>query len=289
MNPSHIEDRVRQITGHTVQATQPLHGGSIAQVVRVTLDDGNTIVAKVPRRDDDPELTLEAWMLNELQQTETLPVPKVLHAEARLLLLEWIEHDEAAPRRRAQEDAAQLLARLHDVKGEKVGLDRDTLIGSLPQPNTPSSSWIEFFREQRLLQMAQRAQASGNLPSFTMARIEALAAKLADLLDEPEHPSLLHGDLWAGNMLFGKDKLRAVLDPAIYFGHPEIELAFTALFGPFSQVFYDHYAEARGIEPGFFEVRKDIYNLYPLLVHLHLFGRTYLPPIAKILDQHVSR
>ena len=117
-------------------------------------------------------------------------------------------------------------------------------------------------------------------------RLERLASRLDSLLAEPEAASLLHGDLWAGNLLYGAEQVAAFIDPAIYFGHPEVELAYTTLFGGFGEPFYAAYAEARGIAPGFFEERADLYNLYPLLVHVQLFGSGYLAPIERTLQRH---
>jgi fructosamine-3-kinase len=119
-----------------------------------------------------------------------------------------------------------------------------------------------------------------------LARIERLCARLDEWLSEPERPSLLHGDVWTTNILADGDRITAFLDPAIYFGHPEIELAFTRLFGTFGRAFYDHYRQIRPIAPGFFEERCDFYNLYPLLVHVRLFGGSYVASVQHTLEQY---
>ncbi|MEO1016971.1 MAG: fructosamine kinase family protein [Pseudomonadota bacterium] len=281
--------RVAAITGRHVAAIEPLHGGSIAEVFKVDLVGGQRVVAKQAKGDQPNAFETEAFMLEALRQTETVPVPPTLHAEPDLLVLEWIEHRQGVPNPAAQGDAAERIAALHGIAGEAFGYERDTLIGPLPQPNPRYDHWIEFFVEHRLLHMARVALDSGALPSFTMEKVEDVASQMDDLLIEPERPSLLHGDLWAGNLLFSGDRLGALIDPAIYWGAPEIELAYSTLFGSLDNHFYDRYSEIRTIAPGFFEVRRDLYILYPLLVHLHLFGRTYLPPITKILDRHRRR
>ena len=107
-----------------------------------------------------------------------------------------------------------------------------------------------------------------------------------DLLEEPEHPSLIHGDMWGGNILAESGRITGFLDPAIYFAHAEIELAFSTLFGTFGESFFRRYDEIRPIRPGFFEVRKDIYNLWHLLTHVRLFGAGYLPGIERVLSRH---
>lgn len=133
---------------------------------------------------------------------------------------------------------------------------------------------------------ARAGGGGGQLPAACHTRIERLAGRLDRLLEEPARPALLHGDVWSGNVLFTGTAVAAFLDPAISFGHPEIELAFTRLFGPFGEAFYRAYDEIAGIAPGFFEARADLYNLYPLLVHVHLFGQGYLARIDATLRRH---
>ena len=276
--------RTEALIGRRPERFVPLAGGCIAEVFRAELPGGERVVIKRSRA-SGPDLSIEAWMLRELRRLSDLPVPSVLAGARDLLVITYIEHEDRAPDAGAQRHAAELLAALHRVTAPAFGLERDTLIGPLPQPNGPMARWLPFFRERRLLHMARIARRSGRLPAATFARIERLAADLGRWLEEPPRPALLHGDVWSGNILVRGSRIAAFLDPAIYFGHPEIELAFTTLFGPFDRTFYDRYAELAGIAPGFFELRRDIYNLYPLLVHLHLFGGGYLRPITALLDR----
>jgi len=268
-----------------VRRTQ-LHGGCIALVARLDLADGRSVVEKRVRPGDATDLSLEAWMLRYLAAHSELPVPEVLAAAPDHLVMSYVPHDVGGPSREAEIDAADKLAALHGVRAERFGLERDTLIGPLPQPNGEMASWVDFFRERRLLAMTRQASEAGRLPAGFATRLEHLAGKLDDLLDEPAAPALLHGDAWSGNLLFRGERIAAFVDPAVYYGHPEIELAFTTLFGPFGETFYAAYAERAGIAPGFFEVRAAIYNLYPLLVHVHLFGSGYLAPIDQTLRRH---
>lgn len=279
-----LADRVAALLGRHPLRIAPLAGGCIAEVCRVDLPGGERVVVK-RGRGSGPDLTVEAWMLEELRRRSTLPVPAVLASTPDMLVLEYVEHDDRPPTHPAQRHAAELLAALHEITAPAFGLERDTLIGPLPQPNGWMEHWLPFFRERRLLYMARLAGDAGRLPVSVFGRIERLAARLDRWLEEPACPALLHGDVWAGNILVRGGRIAAFLDPAIHFGHPEIELAFTTLFGPFDRAFYDRYAEIAGIAPGFFELRKDIYNLYPLLVHLHLFGSGYLRPITALLDR----
>ncbi len=133
--------------------------------------------------------------------------------------------------------------------------------------------------------MARGALAAGRLPPALMARIEAAAGRLEHWLDEPPQPSLIHGDLWAGNVLCREGRIAAFIDPAIHFADAEIELAFATLFGSFGDPFFDAYGARRPLRPGFLEIRRDVYNLFPLLVHVRLFGDAYLPAVGRILDR----
>ena len=119
-----------------------------------------------------------------------------------------------------------------------------------------------------------------------MKRLEAFCGKLERHLDEPAAPSLIHGDLWGGNILVKAGRIAAFVDPAIHYADAEVELAFTTLFGTFGQAFFDRYREHRPIAPGFFEARRDIYNLYPLLVHTTLFGGHYAASVDGILRRY---
>ena len=279
-----LAGRLRAILGTEPVRIQSLHGGCVGEVYRVDLADGSSFVAKL---DDSstPRLDIEEFMLGYLAEHGPLPVPRVFHSESSLLVMEFIP-GESRFDRSAQEHAAELLAALHGVRADRFGFERDTLIGGLPQSNAWTISWIEFFATHRLRNMAAQALAARRLGRDELARVDTLIEKLPMLIDEPTHPSLLHGDAWTTNVLAADGKISAFLDPAIYYGHTEIELAFITLFGTFGEPFFKRYGELRPIAPGFFELRRDIYNLYPLLVHVRLFGGGYLDSVRSILRRH---
>ncbi|MDP7468821.1 MAG: fructosamine kinase family protein, partial [Alphaproteobacteria bacterium] len=172
---------------------------------------------------------------------------------------------------------------LHGVTAPRFGLERDTLIGGLAQPNQQADSWRDFFRQQRLLYMGGEAWRAGRLPGGIFKQLEKFAGKLEDWITEPEHPSLIHGDMWGGNVLSGQGRIAGFVDPAIYYADPEIELAFSTMFSTFGEAFFRRYGELRPLAPGFFEERRDIYNLYPLLVHVRLFGGGYVDGVNRTL------
>ncbi len=267
--------------GQSARSAQPLHGGCVGEVYQVTLSDNTRIAAKV---DDQGRLACEGGMLRYLAAHSTLPVPAVLHSSPQLLLMEFVE-GESHFNRAAEQHAAELLAGLHGIRAPAFGFESATLIGGLHQPNPWNASWLEFFREQRLLYMGGEALRAGRMPQRLFARLEKFAGRLDKWLDEPEHPALIHGDVWTTNVLAQNGRITGFIDPAIYYAHPEIELAFTTLFGTFGSAFFERYQELRPLKPGFFEERRDIYNLYPLLVHVRLFGGGYAASVEQTLSR----
>jgi fructosamine-3-kinase len=277
-----LAGRVAEVAGSGVSRLTPLRGGDIAAIWRADLEDGRTLVAKEGRN-----LEVEAWMLRYLKAHSKLPLPTVHHAENTLLMMDFIEHDESFDGF-AETHLGEIVAGLHGIEAPLFGAERDTLIGGLNQPNPPSDNWRDFFRDHRLLAMARAALDAGRLPASLLQRIEALAGRLHIWLRNDARPSLIHGDLWAGNMLSRRTKVVALIDPALYYADPEIELAFMTLFNSVGKNFFARYGERRPMRPGFFEERRELYNLYPLLVHVRLFGGPYVAQVERTLSRYGS-
>lgn len=281
-----LSHRLEAALGSPVTEARPLGVGFGLDGAEVMLADRRHLAVKArASRSRGPSLALEAYMLGELERLSELPVPHVHYADDDLLVMDFIATDAGGIGASVERHAGALIASLHAVPRARFGYARDTLIGPLHQPNPESARWLPFFRDHRLLFMARAAREEGALPASLMTRIERLAERIEEHLIEPAFPSLLHGDLWTGNVLVRGGKVAGFVDPAIYCGHPEIELAFSTLFGTFGTEFFAAYQERLPLQPGFFETRRDIYNLYPRLVHVRLFGASYLGGIQDCLTR----
>lgn len=230
-------------------------------------------------------LAVEAAMLADLRADGALIVPATFYSEDDLLITEWIETDGTPIGAAHERAAAEALAKLHATPRGAFGYRYTTTIGGLAQPNPETPDWLPFFRDARLMHFARAALAAGEIDPALMARIEALAARVEDFLAEPAHAALIHGDAWFGNVLTRGNRIAAWIDPALAHAHPEIELAYVTMHGTFGAVFFDTYNELSPIEPGFFDSRRDLYNIVPNLVHVRLCGPTYIAPIDDALSR----
>ena len=282
-----LNDTLRAALGADLLRADPVSGGDINEAFRLTLADGATVFMKANRAASPAFFQAEADGLEALRKTGAIGVPGVIAIgqDARygaFLLLDWVEAARPAPD--FWERFGRALAAMHAAPaGERYGWKEDNYIGASPQLNAPRDRWIAFFRDCRLAPQLRRAHAC--LDADDRKR----AARLLDHLDrwlvEPDRPSLLHGDLWSGNFITGSDGQAWLIDPAVYVGHPEADLAMTELFGGFHDRFHAAYREAAPLRPGYGD-RRDLYNLYHLLNHLNLFGAGYLPAVRRVLRRY---
>jgi len=233
-------------------------------------------------------LALEVMGLTLLQDARSIRIPEVVvHGEEndfQFLLLEFIE-----PGRRSSaywKNFGRQLALLHAHSTGLFGLNHNNYIGSLPQSNSPVASWTDFFIRERLKPQLELAGRRSLLPAPVYQKFEKLFTKLSSLLPD-ERPSLLHGDLWSGNVITSPEGEPCLIDPAVYYGHREMDLAMTELFGGFDSDYLEAYHEVLPLTPGY-KQRVDLYNLYPLLVHVNLFGQAYVSQVLSILKRFVS-
>lgn len=274
-----LETRVSRIVGNRVVRSRTLTGGLIGDVVRMWPERGPDLVVKTAG--DDAHMAIEAEMLRRLRDTGAIPVPQVLHAEDDLLIMEWIEGDHLTPA--AEADCGRLIAALHDVTGPQHGFGGATLNGRVLLTSPWTASWVDFFAEHRLRFALELADLTRPLPPELTYDVAAVLDNIHDLLREPDRPSLLHGDLWAANVLSVGDRVTAFLDPSACYGDPEFELAYVDAWRSFGRGFWDAYTAHRPLDDGYREMRRHVYALYPLLMHVYYFGDRFLPKLAETL------
>lgn len=267
----------------SIFSANPLGGGSINQVYQLKTSAG-TFCLKYNRSDAFPKMfETEAMGLRLLASARTIRVPGFIFFnnlnDFSFILLEYIT---AAPRIKGFfSDFGRSLARLHRSGNELYGLDYNNYMGSLAQNNCYHAGWVEFFVEERLDKQVRLALRNELLDASAGKLFEKLYVTLDEILPE-EPPCLVHGDLWSGNFIVSEEGKACLIDPAAYYGNREVDLAMSTLFGGFSPEFYSSYNEEFPLIDGWKE-RLEIYNLYPLLIHLNLFGSSYLPSILSVL------
>lgn len=293
---SKLSETLFQLFGENgrIHKRQSVGGGDINTAAVLILTGGQRVFIKENRADLKDMFAAEATGLEALGKTavggHSPPVPKVLahgvDGKRSFLLLEEIP----AGKLKSGADFGRAMAALHwdsrqgESRREKTGFDSGNWIGRTPQPNESADSWIDFFRERRLEFQWSLLRQNGYGDTGSGRNMQSLLNRLENLLPEVEDgiPSLLHGDLWGGNWVAAADGRAWLVDPAVYYGHREADIAMTLLFGGFPPGFHTAYNETWPLIPGFSE-RKDIYNLYHLMNHVNLFGSSYWGSVQGIL------
>ena len=264
---------------------QPVSGGSINQAFQLKTSLENYFLKYNDASRFPQMFQKEAKGLELLRSSGAINVPEVLFvAEAGKYAFLLLEHISSAPiKNEFWDDFGKSLAVLHAHMADKFGLDHDNFMGSLVQQNNFHENWIVFFIEERLEPQVRLAREKNAISKSDVLAFERLYQKLDGIFPKTL-PSLLHGDLWSGNFMINHQGKPCLIDPAVYYGHPEIDIAMTTLFGGFSQRFYAAYNHHNPLEKGW-QTRLDIYNLYPLMVHVNLFGGGYLSSVRGILGK----
>ncbi len=278
----HIEDICSQIEQKPVRlrAYERISGGDINDTYRLAMTDRDYFI-KLNTSDKLDMFEKEADGMKLLAGTQSFVVPEVYHTgifeKHSFLLMSYIE---SLYQTENPKNFAESLAKLHQTTHRQYGLSYDNYIGRLPQKNSFKDDWIDFYIENRL--QFQIRLAGNTMPSKILHQFDRLYQKLPELL-WIERPALLHGDLWSGNYFYNLQGRAVIFDPAVYYGHREVDLAMMQLFGGFPREIYERYQALLPMEPGWQE-RLKIYQLYPLLVHVNLFGASYLSGIRQILN-----
>ncbi|MEX0289854.1 MAG: fructosamine kinase family protein [Flavobacteriaceae bacterium] len=278
--------QIATVLGTGITGATPLAGGDIstAYLLQTKME---RFFCKVHFADHALSMFLaEKDGLETISRSETLRAPKVVYCgpleKGACLLLEFIPPGPASSA--AMEVLGRKLAAMHLKSSEKFGFSSNNFIGSLPQLNNEHNHWLSFYMQERLLPQLGMARNRGLLSKEEIPDEAVVEAVLGNCFQEIS-ASLLHGDLWSGNYLISAQGEPYLIDPAVYYGHSEVDLAMSRLFGGFDSTFYSAYEEVIPRAPGY-EKRQDIYQLYYLLVHLNLFGRSYYSAVSGILRKH---
>lgn len=263
----------------------PVGGGSINDVYQINFSD-RSVFCKTNSASRFPQLfEKEKAGLELIANQNVIQTPQVIDCfednDTQILLLEWIEPGERTEA--FWKTFGEQLAALHFISSTSFGLDADNYMGSVPQRNRYHASWPDFLARERIRPVMKACFDRKLLSKAHLQQFERLDGKLA-LFFENEKPSLLHGDLWSGNFLCSRAGKPVLIDPAVYFGHRSMDLAMTTLFGGFHPPFYEAYHHHFPL-PKNHEEQWAVCNLYPLLIHLYLFGTTYLPQIERTLNR----
>ncbi|HET7627466.1 MAG TPA: fructosamine kinase family protein [Bacillales bacterium] len=271
-----------------LETVKPVYGGDINEAYYVKATSGATYFIKLNPKMPADFFQHEAEGLRLLAETGTAAVPEVLFHGAvdgtAVLVLEWIGGGKTAE---TEERLGREVAELHRSFGEAFGLASDNYIGTFAQQNGWHRDWIVFYRDYRLLPQLELAERKGRLTAGRRKQLETVMARLDHWIPNDVKPSLLHGDLWGGNWIVGENGRPYLIDPAVFYGDHELELAFTELFGGYSRNFYASYRETFPLTDTY-EDRRELYQLYYLLIHLNAFGESYGGAVDRVLAKYAG-
>ena len=280
MIPESIRSTIQSQLRITIHSETPLHGGDINSAVKIITDSGERFFLKWNTSAPSDMFESEEKGLKLLSSADTeIHIPKVHLVGYHFLLLEFIEEANSG----SSFNFGVQLAKLHRKSNELFGLYHSNYIGRLSQSNKYHPDWLEFFIRERIEPQVKLAIDSGKLSSKYHSFFERIF-NYTYIVFPDEPPALLHGDLWGGNYMFTKNGSVSLYDPAVYFGHREMDLAMTRLFGGFTSEFYQSYNEEFPLEKGY-EERFKLCNLYPILVHANLFGGSYVSQAEALLNR----
>ncbi|MGH1347443.1 MAG: fructosamine kinase family protein [Nannocystales bacterium] len=277
-----LDRHLTRVLGSNVTTRRRVSGGDTCDAWRVQLTDGRTVFAK-EHTNAGSMFDIEAFGLQWLAQALALRVPEVVHTSSRALVLEFVESGTRSAS--FDETLGRGLAQLHALAPPSFGLARHGVLASLPQDNTPEPDWATFYGVRRLVPMLALCVERGHLPAEARGELDALLRVLPQRLGPPEPPARLHGDLWSGNVIVDARGAPVLVDPAVYGGHRETDLAMMRLFGGFSPATFAAYEEAAPLEPESRD-RVELHQLYPVLVHAALFGGHYGGAARRTLTRY---
>jgi fructosamine-3-kinase len=284
-----IRRKIEGLKNSSINKIESVSGGCISNAFKVTFENKETYFLKINDHSNGDMFIKEAHGLLELSKAGAIKIPEVIDYNQDYILLEFIYS--GSRQRNFFGDFGRQLAELHKVKSEQFGFYEDNYIGSSPQLNINDeenrNNWIKFYFNKRLLYQYRLAEKNGFADYSFKTAFKKLENKIESVLDVPDAvPSLLHGDLWSGNFIPDMQGNVCLIDPAVYYGHRETDLAMTKLFGGFPPPFYESYNESFPLPEGW-QYREKIYMLYHVLNHLNLFGSGYYSHALSLMQYYL--
>jgi fructosamine-3-kinase len=283
-----IRSKLEELKGSVVIDAIPLSGGCISNAFKITFADKDINLLKINVPDMGDMFIKEGHGLQELKKARAIRVPEVICCDTEFILLEFL--NSAPKKKNFFEEFGRKFALLHKYTSNEFGFYENNYIGSTPQINLPDNSnrlnWASFYFNKRLLFQFRLLEKNGYADTAIKEAFRKLEGKIDSVLSETNvSPSLLHGDLWSGNYMSDENGIACLIDPAVYYGHREADLAMTKLFGGFPQTFYDSYNEAFPLRDGW-QYRENIYKLYHIMNHLNLFGGGYYSQTLSLMKSY---
>ncbi|MFD1413919.1 fructosamine kinase family protein [Oceanobacillus jeddahense] len=286
-----IEEKLKQIGDNSsIQIMTPVSGGDINRAYYIKTEK-QAYFMKANQNADSDFFQVEVNGLERIRSTQTIGVPEVFYFDQSsgnqemVLLMEWIKGEKTAA---TEQQLGEQLAALHLADGSsQYGLDQTTYVGKLTQTNDWYNNWVDYFRKHRLQPQFDLVIQYNRMNQKRHLKLEKLIRDLDNYLPNQPRVSLLHGDLWGGNWITGQTGKPYLIDPSVLYGDHLFELAFTELFGGFSELFYSSYREVLPLANYYKEV-KPIYQLFYLLVHLNMFGEAYGGSVDNILNRYIQ-
>ena len=284
-----IKQKIEEILNSSIINFSPVGGGCISDAYKIVIENNRSFFLKTNTSQTDDMFEKEAHGLHELKKADAIRIPNVISYGSDFILLEFIT--QGTKQADFFEDFGRRFAALHKFHSGGFGFFENNFIGSNPQINIPAEdekhNWTRFYLNKRLLFQIKLAEKSNLSTPELRKSFSALENKIDKIItDNGELPSLLHGDLWGGNYMVDENGKACLIDPAVYFGNREADLAMTKLFGGFSSDFYAAYNEAYPLPEGY-SYRENIYKLYHVLNHLNLFGRSYYSQAISLIKYYL--
>ena len=253
---------------------------------KIYLEDNNLFVVKGSKNQDNvyDSIYFEGKSIALMKKKYPDIFPKIFYINKNIFVIEYIEHNKIK-NQDSEKDFAYKLAKIHQQKNDLFGFEFDPPIGGLKQPSAFENSWVDFFGNKRLRMIFDLINSTNPMPKKINKGIENIIKNLKNIIPNNPKPSLIHGDLWDGNILFHNGKLVGLIDPGIYYAHNEMELAYLNWFKYINKIFFEYYSEFIKIDKSYYEY-EEVYQLYYSLLNVHLWSREYIANVWDLVQKY---